>query len=109
VLRLADHERRAYANDALRLPQDDLDATRSIAALACDLDRARRRLDPVQAHDAALDLRDRLLRDDDDVVVLELDAIEHERGEVVALAQLGQVAHGQDGDARHSPTMRMPA
>ena len=42
-------------------------------------------LDVVEPHDAALGLRDRLLRDDEHVAVLELGALRDERGEIVAL------------------------
>ena len=49
-----------------RLAQDPLDVTR-VAVGAGELDRARGRLDVVERDDAALDLRDGLLRDDDDV------------------------------------------
>ena len=41
VTRLADDERRADADDALRLAQDDLDAACSVALFARDLDRER--------------------------------------------------------------------
>ena len=53
-----------------------------------------RRLDVGEGDHASLDLRDRLLRDDDDVAVLELDALGDERREIVSLAQLG---HSLDG------------
>ena len=109
MLRLADDERRADADHALRLPQDDLDPPRGVVFRAGDLDRAWRGLDAVQPDDAPLDLRDRLLRDDDDVPVLELDALEDERHEVVALLQLGNSQDREDGDAGHRPTMRTPA
>ena len=42
--------------------------------VAGELARPLRRLDVLDPHDAALGLRDRLLRDDDDVAVLELRA-----------------------------------
>ena len=63
-----------------------------IPLVAGDLARPLRRLDVVEADDASLDLRDRLLRDDDDVAVLELDALEDQRREVVPFAQLGEPA-----------------
>ncbi len=84
-------------------------AARGVALLARDLDRARRGVDAVQAHDPSFDLRDRLLRDDDDVAVLELHALEDERHEVVALLELGDAGDGEDREAGHRPTMRMPA
>ena len=52
------------------LAQDHLEVAR-VAVRAGELARALRGLDVGEAHDAALDLRDRLLRDDDDVAVLE--------------------------------------
>ena len=94
VVRLADHERRADAHDALRLAEDRLDPTR-ISLVARDLARTLRRLDVVEPHDATLDLRDRLLRDDDDVAVLELDALEDQRREVVPFAKLGNPVTGK--------------
>ena len=47
-------------------------------------------LDVLDPHDAALGLRDGLLRDDDDVAVLELRPRRDQRAEVVALLDLGQ-------------------
>ena len=70
---------------------------------------ARRGVDAVQVHDPSFDLRDRLLRDDDDVAVLELHTLEDERDEVVALLELGDAGDGEDRDAGHRPTTRMPA
>ena len=72
-------------DDLLRLAQDRLDLTR-VALVAGQLARLRRRLEVVDPHDPALGLRDRLLRDDDDVAVSQLDEADDERGEVVALA-----------------------
>src|SRR5206468_3037301 len=81
VARLADDERAAHAHDSLRLPEDPLDALR-IAILARDLARTFRRHGVVEADDATFDLRDRLLRDHDDVTVLQLDAL-HDQGREV--------------------------
>ena len=68
--RLRDHERLAKADDSLGLPQDRLDAPR-VLVLAGDLECALRWLDLVEANDTSLGLRDRLLREDDDVAVLQ--------------------------------------
>ena len=90
---LGDHERRAAAQDARRLAQDDLEPAR-VAVRARELARLLGRLDLVEAHDPALGLRDDLLRDADDVAVLELDAPGDHRGQVVALADLRQPLDG---------------
>src|SRR5207237_6163099 len=100
VARLADDERSAHADDALRLAQDPFHTPR-IALVAGDLARTLGRLDIVELHDATLDLRDRLLRDDDDVAVLELCALCNQRGQIVALPQLWQPFDGQDREAAH--------
>jgi hypothetical protein len=105
VPRLRDHERRARADDARRLAQDHLDPSR--VGVRCELARALRWLDVVEPDEAAFDLRDRLLRDDDDVAVLERRSVGDQRAEVVALAQLGQALDRQDRD--HSPVMLTPA
>ena len=68
VPRARDHERRPRAHDLGRLAQDHLDLPR-IALVPGELDGPRRRLDLVEANDATLDLRDRLLGHDDDVAV----------------------------------------
>ena len=90
--RARDHERRPRAHDLGRLAQDHLHLPR-VALVPGELDGARRRLDLVQANDAALDLRHRLLRDDDDVAVLEpADAgagVGQQPAEIVALLELG--------------------
>ena len=95
---LADHERRAYPNDALGLAQDPFDPAR-IGVVAGDLPRALRRLGVVEANDPSLDLRDRLLRDDDDVVLLEPDPLGNERSEVVAGPELWDPRDGEDTEA----------
>ena len=73
------------------------------------LDKATATLAP---NDASLDLRDRLLRDDDDVPVLELDALDDQLREVVVLVQLRDPFDGDDRvttPAHGSPTMWTPA
>ena len=62
---------------------------------ASELAGERRRLHLDEMDDAALDLRDRLLGDDDDVEVREGDAFEDQRGEVVAFTQLGKPRTGK--------------
>ena len=101
MLRARDDERRAGFDDLGRLVEDDLDAAR--------IGFARRELDapasdgsiPFERDDTPFDLRDRLLRDDDDVAVLEVDALDDRAGEVVSLAQLRQARDGRDGEAAH--------
>ena len=112
MVRLADHERRAHAHDALGLAQDPFDAA-GIAVVTRDLARALGGLGVVEPHDASLDLRDRLLCDDDDVVLLELDAFDDQRGEVVSGPQLGNPRDGEDAEAAVAahgrPVIRTPA
>ncbi len=109
MLRLADHERPAHADDTLRFAEDPLHTPR-VALVARDLDRPRRRLDIVKANDAPFDLGDRLLHDDDDVAVLELDALDDHRSEIVPLAQLGNARERKDGEpAQCRPVTRRPA
>ena len=84
-----------------------------LALVAGDLSRARGRLDVVEAHDASLDLRNSLLGDDDDVVLLEADALDDQRRQVVAGPQLGDPRDGEDGEAaigdQGSPVICTPA
>ena len=90
--------RRPDAHDALAFAEDPLDLPR-VALVAGDLDRTRRGLDVVEPYDASLNLGDRLLRHDDDVGVLELDALDDHRREVVTLAQLRDAGERKDGVA----------
>ena len=92
-----DQERRADANELGCLVEDDLDPARILVSR--DLASLLRRLDAVEGYDAALDLRDGLLRDDDDVSVRELRSLGDERREVVSLAQLRQAFDGRHGEA----------
>ena len=89
VLRAGDDERRPDADELGRLVEDDLDAAR--VGVAGELARLLRRLDVRERDDAALDLRDRLLRDDDDVAVLEVDALDDRarRGRLPRAARAG--------------------
>ncbi len=107
MARLGDHEGAACSDDALRLTENDLDPAR--IAVARELTRASRGLDLVQAHDAALDLRDRLLGDDEHVAVLELSPLGDHAREVVPRAELRQPADRRDRQLGHSPTIWTPA
>ena len=104
--RLGDDERRPRAHDALRFAEDDLEPARVLAAR--QLSRAIRRLHVVETYDAPLDLRDGLLRDDDDVAVLEVDSFGDQRAEVVPLSQLGNACDGDDLD-HGRPVTEIPA
>ena len=70
---------------------------------ARELDRCGRRLDVVEADDAPLRLRHDLLRDDDDVGVLELDRLDDERAELVALHDLREAFDRDDAELRQRP------
>jgi hypothetical protein len=90
-------ERRADAHEFGGFVEDDLDPARIL--VSCDLASLLRRLDAVEGYDAALDLRDGLLRDDDDVSIRELRSLGDERREVVSLSQLRQSFHRPHGEA----------
>ena len=106
--RLGDHERTARADDADRLAEDHLDVPR-VRFRACELARPLRRLDVVQPHDAGLGLRDDLLRENDDVAVLERTRTRHELCKIRAGADLGQALERQDRQAHRRPVTRRPA
>jgi hypothetical protein len=82
-----------------------------ILIVAGDLQRACRRLDLVEPNDASLRLRDDLLREDDDVAVLDLDLRRDELCQIVALADLRQTRDGNDAElaGQGRPVRRMPA
>ena len=64
----------------------------------------------VERDDAALGLRDRLLRDDDDVAVPQSDRRGDQRAEVGALLDLGEALDREDLDhAAGMPVTVMPA
>jgi hypothetical protein len=63
---------------------------------AGELERPRRRLDVGEPDHASLDLGDGLLRDDEDVAVLERGGRREQLDEIVALGQLGQALDGDD-------------
>src|SRR6476469_3132459 len=107
VLGLRDHERPALSDDLLRLTEHHLDLAR-VALVAGELAGLLGRLEIVEPDDAPLGLRDRLLRDDEDVTVAQLGPLEDERPEIVALPDLRQAADGEDLD-RSTPLMRRPA
>jgi hypothetical protein len=96
VLRLRNHERRADAHDARGLAEDDFDPAGIF--LAGDLFRACGRLDLAEAYDASFGFRDDLLRENDDVAVLELDRARDQLGEIVALLDLRQAGNRDDAE-----------
>ena len=84
--------------------------------IARQLVRPPGRLDPVEADHPALRLRDDLLRDDEDVGVLELSRplgrLRQERHEIVALLDFRDALERKDPEpGRHGPrpVMRRPA
>ena len=86
---LGDHQVRAVPHDAPRLGQDHLDEARVLLDLGGERDGLRRGLDGRDIDDAALGLRDDLLRDDQHVAVLGREpglgiGGERDRGEIVA-------------------------
>jgi hypothetical protein len=62
-------------------------------------------------HHTALGFRDDLLREDDDVAVLELDLRRDESGEVLLRLDLGKTGDGNDAElsAQGRPVNLMPA
>ena len=100
-------------DDATALLEDHLDSSRVLCAgeLSCSSGR----LDIVEMEDAALDLRDRLLRDDDDVAACEpsraLRRFDDQRTEVVPLVELRDPAQRDDAElaGQGRPVTRMPA
>ena len=111
VAGLCDHERAALADDPGRLAQDHLHLAR-VALVARELDRLLGRRVVLDPNDLALGLRDRLLRDDDDVAILECGQLEDHGREIVALANLGQAVHRDDldhGAGSCTPVTRIPA
>ena len=114
VPRLGDDQRRPHADDVGALAEDPLDVT-GIAVVG-ELERPLRRLDVVQPHDAALRLRDRLLRDDEHVRVLEaarlLGRVQEQPREVVAVLDLRDALERDHPDLARGhgmPEMRRPA
>ena len=99
VPRLRDHERRPRPDDLGCLGEDHLQAASIFSG--CELACALRRLDAVEPNHAALRLRDHLLRDDDDVAVLERHALGDQRGEIVSLDDLGDALDGYHAELRH--------
>ena len=101
VTRLRDHERRADADEPGALAQDRLDVAR--IPVHRELARPRGRLELVEPHDAPLRLGDDLLRDDDDVGVLEparaVGCGREQRREVVPLFDLRDALEREDPDS----------
>src|SRR6478735_630970 len=106
---LRDHERPTLPNDLHRLLEDHLDLPR-VALVAGELPRLLRRHDSLEADDLTLDLRDRLLGDDDDVAVLDRRELRDHRRKIIAFPNLGQAVHGNDLDHAWSgtPVTRTP-
>ena len=100
VPRLRDHERRPRPDDRGRLGEDHLEAASVVSGR--ELARALRRLDVVEPNDAALRLRDGLLRDDDDVAVLERHALgdQRRRGRLPRRSR-GGPSTGMHAELRH--------
>ncbi len=92
--RLRDDQRRPDSHDTGGLTQDHLDAARVLVAR--NLASALRRFDIAETDDTSLRLRHDLLRDHDDVAVLELDGAGDERREVVPWPDLRQAGDGND-------------
>src|SRR5205085_2934446 len=80
-----------------------------VAVRAGELARTLRRLDVVELDDAALGLRDDLLREDDHVAVFEGVRSSNELGDIRAGADLGQALEGQDRQAHRKPVECRPA
>ena len=99
---LGDHQVRAMPHDAPRLRQDDFDKTGVLLDLGGERPGLRRRLDRGDIDEAALGLRDDLLRDDEHVAVLGRDpglgiGGERNRGEIVARLDQRHAAEAGDG------------
>ena len=94
-----DQQGRANADELGRFVEDDLDAA-GIGFVAGELAGLLRRLDVRQRDDSSLDLRHRLLRDDDDVTVPQVSSCRDQRREIVPLPQLREPFDRCDGEAR---------
>ena len=111
---LGDHERRARADDARALVEDDLHVP-GIALAAGQLVSLLRRSDAVEQDDPALGLRHDLLHDDHDVAVLEAAGargrLRDQRREIVPLLDLRYALEREDAQlARQGkPVTRRPA
>ena len=114
MARLRDDERRACADDLACLAQDDLETARVDVAgeLACALGR----LDAVELDDTTLDLRDRLLRDDERRRRCSTPAganrsLDEERAEVVSVLELRDSPKRDDAElaGQPRPVTRIPA
>ena len=113
VTRLGDDEWRPGPHDLTGLAKDHLRSPG--ITVTGELERPLRRLDALEVNDATLDLRHRLLRDDDDIVPLEptrtRGGVGHERTEVVALLELRDPAERDHAQlaGQASPVTLMPA
>ena len=105
---LGDDERRPLADDARRLAEDHLEPMRVL--VGGELASPLRRLHAVELDRPALRLRHDLVRDDDDVALLEGRSVREHVSEVVALADLLDPLHGDHPQLGHSrPVSRKPA
>ena len=98
---------------SMRLPEDHLDAPR--IGVAGELSSTLGWLDVGEVDDATLDLRDRLLGDDEDVVLVEARAacsrLDEDRGEIVSLLELRDPEERDHAQLprQGSPVTRIPA
>ncbi len=87
---LRDQQRSTNPEQLATLSEDDLDPARVLAL--CELPRACRWFHIAELYDATLDLRDRLLRDHEDIALLEpscaLGGFDEASGEIVSLLEL---------------------
>ena len=113
MARLGDDERWPCAQDLKSLTEDHLDA--AWIGFAGKLSRTLGWLDVGEVDDATLDLRDRLLGDDEDVVLVEARAacsrLDEDRGEIVSLLELRDPEERDHAQlpAQGSPVTRIPA
>jgi hypothetical protein len=113
VAGLGDDERWARSNDLTCLSQDHLDASR--IGVAGELAGASGRLDSSKVDNAALDLRNRLLRHDEHVVALQTarssGRLDEEQAEIVALVELRDAQKRDDAKLARQPrpVTRIPA
>ena len=112
-VRLRDQQRSTNPEQLATLSEDDLDPPRIL--VLCELASACRWLHIGELHDATLDLRDRLLRDHEDVALLEpsraLGGFDEASGEIVALLELRNASKPDDAkiSTHGRPVISTPA
>ncbi len=94
---LRDHQPVSRAHDARGFPQDRLELSQ-VRSRPGKLARSLTRVDPIEAHDPALELGDDLLCDDDDITVPQLESGGDHRFEVVPLFDLRKPIDREDLD-----------